>query len=57
MKGTKILVLPKHHATAKKTFKEFRQLSKRTDLFDMDIDSMDNDATTVKTNIKGNAKS
>jgi hypothetical protein len=28
MKGTKILVLPKHHAMAKKTFKEFHQLSK-----------------------------
>jgi hypothetical protein len=40
MKGTKILlVLPKHHATARKTFEEFRQLSKRTDLFDMDIDA------------------
>jgi hypothetical protein len=55
-KGTKILVLPKYQATAQKTFEEFRRLSKRTVAYDMSVDSMEDDVTTVNNNIKGNAE-
>jgi hypothetical protein len=49
------MVLPKHFEMARQTFDEFRKPTKQSGRYDSDVDMVDDDATTVNSNIKGNA--
>lgn len=55
VKGAKIMVLPKHFEMARQTFDEFRKPTKQSGRYDSDVDMVDDDATIVNSNIKGNA--